>query len=65
MTTSEMRAQFPELYAQLFGSLNISRLEAACARNSRKTDQVLRGIDAVKLLAKSLVQVRQDGNRKR
>jgi hypothetical protein len=90
MTTSEMRDQFPELYAELFGDwdkedmlhlkgtppgskrvhvshlpLDTSRLEVACARNSEKTDRVLRGMDAVKLLAESLVVVRRDGNRKR
>jgi hypothetical protein len=89
MTTSEMRDQFPELYAELFGDwkkedmvrargtppglkrvhvshlpLDTSRLEAACAWNSEKTDRMLRGIDAVNLLAESLVQVHRDGKRK-
>jgi hypothetical protein len=38
--------------------LDTGRLEAACARSSEKTEKVLREMNAVRLLAESLVQVR-------
>jgi hypothetical protein len=72
MKSAEFKKRFPEVYAEVFpedqsvlGSLDTSRIEAACVKNSEKTDKALQGLDAVKLLSESLVQVRVDGHRKR